>query len=171
MKKLLWLSIAVSVTVLRVNGQSTAIPARARAAMDQVRPGWQVAYVSKRLSDKFVPGPMSPEPNVLVGDFDGNGETDYAVLAQFRSGPENRSQLFALLRRQGNFRAVEATDPYELDPNRYLYPRAKGSELYDLNTNEKLVCQFDAIGLHYDCCGCRTFMFRDGRFHSIWTCD
>jgi hypothetical protein len=158
--------------VVRSNGQLTdALPAAARRAMDSVRPGWGVAPISEQLLEDFRASTMSPEPNVLAADFDGNGEIDYAVLANVAEGGELRTQLVAILQTQRVFRVLAGGPALEVDRNRYLVPVPRGTRLWDLDRGEEFVCGFDAIGVHYDCCGCTTYIFKAGAFQSFWTCD
>lgn len=120
----------IAIALLAGIQPSDLLPSAARRAVDREFSAWRIAPTSERVAGRFKAAPMAPSPNVLVGDFDGNGQRDYALLIQYAApGQEQRVQLIALLQR--------------------------GSE----------------IGLHYDCCGCRTFLFRGGQFRSIWTCD
>lgn len=159
-------------TALPSDGRPPEAAPEGRRVIDAARPGWRVAPLTPRVAARFVPSTMSPSQNVLAGDFDGNCERDLALLADYPTGGGGRrAQLFVLLRTRGVFRAVALGDALEAGPNRNVWPRARGEELWDLDLERPFVCGTDAISLHYDCCGCRTFIFRAGRFQSIRTCD
>lgn len=166
--------VALFVVISSTSGWQVPVmlPIAARDAITRAQPGWRVSALSEKLTLEFTPSAMSPEPNVLVGDFDGNNETDYAVLVEYGVNPrEPHGQLLVVLQAQGVFRAVRVGRVFEPDGTRYLYPRAKGSTLYDLNADKEFVCTVDAIGVHHEEGGCTTFVFKDGKFEGIWTCD
>lgn len=151
---------------------SEVLPPAFRQALDTAQPGWQLAPVSDRLRQRHHATPTAPVPNVVAGDFDGNGHQDWAVLVVFtdREG-RRRDQLIVLLQSDERVRAIRADDPGEADPNRSLKGRARGAKLMDLNTQREFVATHDAIEVDYDCCGCATYVFDGARFQGYWTCD
>jgi len=144
-----------------------------RRALDEAQPGWRVAPVTERIRGRHVTNAGSPEPNVLAGDFDGNGHQDRAVLLVFptKAGAALRSQLIVLLQMEDQIQVVRIDKPIDPDPHRFLSGRGRGEKLHDLNTNREFVCRNQAISVDYDCCGCVTYVFESGLFQSYWTCD
>lgn len=151
---------------------SGALTPAFRRALDDAQPGWRVAPVTERIRGRHTSTAGSPEPNVLAGDFDGNGHQDRAVLVVFPTTAGGlQDRLIVLLQMEDRIRAVPIDKPTEHDPHRFLSGRGRGDKLYDLNTNRAFVCRNEAITVEYDCCGCATYVFEDGRFQSYWTCD
>jgi hypothetical protein len=54
---------------------------------------------------------MAPRPNVASGDFDGNGETDGAVLADPVGQQQRSSEVFVRLRTKGAVRLTRRRQP------------------------------------------------------------
>ena len=164
-------AVCVGPATTYAQNSATLTPAF-RRALDQEQPGWRVAPVTERIRGRHTAHASNPEPNVLVGDFDGNGHEDRAVLVVFPGKSHGQQdQLIVLLQMEDRIRAVRVDEPTDADPNRFLSGRARGAKLYDLNTNREFVCRNEAISVDYDCCGCATHVFDNGRFESYWTCD
>ena len=168
---LLLLSIITASPANLAGTQSAAalIPALAQRALTEVRPGWQIARVNDDHQRDFTRSEMHLAPNVLSGDFDGNGEADFAVLVEFEFKGKRQSQVFALLHARGAFRAAAVTALLDSSPRRLLWPRRRGEKLWDLNLNREFVFNLDSIGVHSE--ACTTFVYEGGKFRGIWTCD
>ena len=83
MRKLLLALLLI--TPLEVGGQSkaTSLPPAAKSLLNRTFPGWKFAEASEEIR-AFLRERVSTNvhPEIVTGDFDGNGKTDYAVLTK-----------------------------------------------------------------------------------------
>src|SRR5689334_13498922 len=99
---------------------SGALTPAFRRALDDAQPGWRVAPVTERIRGRHTSTAGSPEPNVLAGDFDGNGHQDRAVLVVFPTTAGGlQDRLIVLLQMEDRIRAVPIDKPTEHDPHRF----------------------------------------------------
>ena len=131
---------------------------------EETASSWREAY----------PGPE----NVLQADYDGDGKDDYAVLVEYRALTEDgrlvpHRRALAFLRRGQTYQMYTITDPAQVIPHEgiHIWPAGKGAEVYDLNVDRVVVLERDGLHVNNEGGGCATFLFRDGEFEGLWTCD
>ena len=118
-------------------------------------------------------------PNVLRGDYDGDGHLDYAVLIEYMAAKhphkaQRVNRALALLQRSRAFRMIALTDAVEFNANDgpHLWPVAKGEKSWDFDREVEFTYERDAVAVLVDSKGpCTSFIYRKGAFRSIWTCD
>ena len=178
-------SLLVAVTcvvavVIQPHGQSPAsLPAGIRAELTAAFPGWRIAAANASIDLEWRRAFPEGTPNVLRGDYDGDGTLDYAVLVEYTRGgppaqPQRVNRAVAFLRRASGFRMFALTDPVEFNANDglHLWPVAKGKTSTDLDTDKEFTYERDAVSVLFDSKGpCTSFIYRNGAFRSIWTCD
>src|SRR4051812_15426328 len=103
------------------------LPSEIRSYFDKKHPGWALARVAPQIDAWFKEYKFPYAPNLLVGDFDGDGKRDYAVRVQ--SGGKDVTVAF-VDRGTGKFDAFPlSTD--EADPFTFLLLYEKGSKDFD----------------------------------------
>ena len=112
-------------------------------------------------------------PNVVWGDFDGNGQTDYAFfIAQGKDRPPKKAILVAYMtygNRLKKFVIDSVSAPVVIADLIWLSP--KGSREYDYETNRFFRLKHDAILAITIDKAVETFIFQGNQFLRITTAD
>lgn len=107
----------------------------------------------------------------VAGDFDGNGQTDYAVYIEAGKGThETRWRLIVYLQKDGGFerRTLERT---LTEADRCLHLFRKGANDYNYETSKHFRYQHDTVFLYYPEKAGASYVFWRGRFYRIATSD
>src|SRR5262249_42009405 len=139
-----------------IAGQAVrTLPAPVSSALDQMHPAWGVAGVSEDVRTA-VGAHLGPTPNVIVGDFDGDGRRDVAVLIEYRSVDQSNrsftdySEVIAFLDTRHGYEPIRLGDRIpEPDHERYLTLQKRGAQGYDFEANKKFSYPHDSIGLWF----------------------
>lgn len=139
------------VAVLALALQSMiAAPDAVRKTLDTMCAGWQLASVLPEISEEIKTRTPSWPPNLLPGDFNGDGDVDVAVLVDCKG----QVRLAAFLSSGGGFSTaiLERAQPH--DPRQFLHLIRK---------------EFghDAIGVEYEAIGGHAWVFSDGKWRSV----
>ena len=178
-----WLTLLVSILLLwpgLLAAQGTdALPPSIRRALDASHPGWRIAPMTDQVAASWRQSFPAAPANVLQADYDGNGQTDFAVFIHHSGRSEDGRPMvagtaLAFLRRGDRYRPVTVTGPFEIVVNEgaHLWPIVKGDKGWDYEESRAFVFERDAIGIRLDSRGpCFDFVHRRGGFVSIWSCD
>jgi hypothetical protein len=152
------------------------LPPAIRAALDRRYPGWKFPPVRDEVR-KFVKDYFSPaaEPEFTSGDFDGNGERDYAALVEHgtifdQNGKAvgKKVRLVAFMKRGGRYR-FRLVDPE--GGGEYVFAFRKGEKDYDYETGKNFTYRNDAIGAGIFEKAGMSYVYERGKFRSIITSD
>ena len=127
-----------------------AVPDVVRKQLDTHCAGWQLAPVLPEIAEEIKTRTPTWPPNLLPGDFNGDGEIDVAVLLECRGSV----QLVAFLSSRAGFAKEVLEKPQPSDPRQFLHLIRKE---YD----------YDAIGVEYEAVGGHAWVFGDGKWRSI----
>jgi hypothetical protein len=148
-----------------------ALPAQAIAVLDSTYPAWSMVDNFAVLED---PGLQLSKldtsecyPNLVWGDFDGDGRIDYAAYVQYNSESQGRiTGIVALLKRGQSY------EPHLLQGGSdFIWLAKKGSRRYDFETGKYFILGNDAIDDIFIEKAAATFVFQNGRFKEITTSD
>ena len=151
-----------------------SLPDSLRSALDRRFPGWHYLKVDDEITS-FLRESVSPyaRPDLISGDFDGNGVLDYAALIEHkkshdRSGVADESPiaLVVFLRTAAGFKM------HIIDPDgAYLGLMKQGEWDYDYETQSNFTYPHDAIftGI-WEKAG-SSYLYENGKFRSIITSD
>lgn len=143
------------------------VPPALRAMLDREYKGWHLAEVSQEVKAYFARERVTFSPNLLVGDFNGDGKRDYALLI------EHHSRLVVLVfvnRGRSCTRHVLETLP-KGDVSVYLWLFRKGEKDYDYEARKEFTYRIDAIGVMFYKKGGVSYVYERGRFHKVTTSD
>lgn len=141
---------------MRASAQQVALPDAVRAHIDAAHPGWKLAGVVPEVDGEIRQRTPSWPPNLIFGDFDGNRETDFAVLVEYPDAAISGGRAVQLLAFLGNGKAFGAfvlEKAASHDPRQFLH----------LMRNPP---GDDAIGVEYEAIGGHAWTYRNGRWHS-----
>ena len=136
--------------------QDVALPADVRRQLDAVHTGWKLAAVLPEVESESRERTPRWPPNMILGDFDGNRQTDVAVLIEY---PEPKLaggravQLYAFLGDGKAFKRFVLEQPAPLDPRQFLHlMREAGTS--------------DAVGVEYEAIGGHEWRYRNRKWQS-----
>ncbi|HEX8720304.1 MAG TPA: hypothetical protein VF736_06665 [Pyrinomonadaceae bacterium] len=153
------------------------LPRAVRAALDARFPGWRFAEVSGEVRQFFAERFPGARPDLVAGDFDGDGRTDYALLVE-HGNFDRRGQGFdrvverlAFLRRGPGYRlfALERSSP--ADPDLYLTLARKGEASREFHTGKRFRYPHDSISVSNFGKAGGTYVYRRGRFRYVYESD
>ena len=127
-----------------------AVPDVVRKELDTICAGWQLAPVMAEIADEIKTRTPAWPPNLLPGDFNGDGEIDVAVLLECKGSVQLAAFLSSV--RGYSMEILEKPQPY--DPRQFLHLIRKEYG-------------HDAIGVEYDAIGGHAWVFRDGNWRSV----
>jgi hypothetical protein len=127
-----------------------SVPETVQKQLDSTCAGWQLAPVTPEIAAEIKTRTPSWPPNLLPGDFNGDGQSDVATLIECNGS----AQLVAFLSDKSGFskQVIEKPQPY--DPREFLH----------LIRGE---FEHDAIGVEYEAIGGHAWVFRDGRWQKV----
>ena len=127
-----------------------APPASVVKELDAICNGWQLAPVIPEIASEISTRTPTWPPNLLPGDFNGDGKVDVAVLIECKGS----SQLLAFMSNGEGFskEVLEQSQPY--DARQFLHLIRKEYE-------------HDAIGVEFEAIGGHAWVFRGNRWQSV----
>jgi hypothetical protein len=137
-------------TLILVLQAQIAPPDAVRKDLDAICAGWQVAPVIPEIAEEIKTRTPTWPPNLLPGDFNGDGQIDVAVLIECKG----TSQLIAFLSTGSGFSKAVLEKPQPYDAREFLHLIRKEYE-------------HDAIGVEFEAIGGHAWVFRNNRWESI----
>lgn len=126
------------------------VPGSVRQDLDTACPGWALASVIPEVAAEIRTRTPSWPANVIPGDFNGDGQTDVAVLVECKG----TVQLLAFLATASGFSKRVLEKPQPPDSRQFLHLIRQEYE-------------YDAIGVEYEAIGGHAWVFRDNRWQSV----
>ena len=151
-----------------------SLPPKMKVALDRRFPGWKYLEVEEEITT-FLRQEISRfvRPDLISGDFNGDGRADYAVLIEQirsvgkrREAEVRRSYLVIFLKQRTGFQ-VHVLDP----AGAYLTRIKRGRWDYDYETQSYFTYQNDAIFAGIFGKAGTSYIYRKGRFRAVHTSD
>ena len=152
-------------------GSVVTLPFRMKSILDRRFPGWSYLTVDDEIR-KFLKEHVSEyaRPDLINGDFDGNGLTDFAVLIEENARVPNRemrkARLVVFLTKAAGIQ-TKVLDP----EGAYLVLMKRGDWDYSYETSRYFTYQNDAIFAAIFEKGGTSYVYQKGKFRSIITSD
>ena len=170
MKKFAFLFVVMLVMSPVAFGQK--LPEAFKAKLDGQFAGWRFAPIDQVIQDYHRQEKFPGYPNLLSGDFDGNGQTDYAAFIVYKKAGRIFSSVVALLQRNRQIRH------YILEKNRgddvsgqSINLMKKGEKDFNHDTNREFYYRYYAIFIGIWEKGGSSYIYSKGRFISFVTSD
>jgi hypothetical protein len=152
------------------------LPTAVKASLDKNFPGWQFPFVSNDIR-RFLKERVSTDarPEVITGDFDGDGQLDYAVLIEYGEvaktqepprPPGHDFYLVALLNRPSGYEMSRIGEGVE-----YLSLMKKGDRDHNYEADRYFHYAHDAIFAGHFEKGGTSYIYENGGFRAIITSD
>lgn len=160
------------------SGQETSleIPSDIKSMLDKKFSGWKFteasedirSFLKERIS-------VSARPEIVTGDFDGNGKTDYAVLINHGERLNGSGEIIgqntyivAFLKKGNGYRLYVLINA---DAAEYITLGRKGTQSYDFEAGKKFTYKNDSIeGWIFEKAGW-SYVYEKGKFRYIYTLD
>ena len=127
-----------------------AVPDAVRQELDTICAGWQLAPVLPEIAEEIKTRTPAWPPNLLPGDFNGDGQVDVAVLLECKGNV----QLAAFLSSGSGLSREILEKSQPLDPRQFLHLIRKEYG-------------HDAIGVEYEAVGGHAWVFGDRKWRSV----
>jgi len=142
-----------------------------------MHPGWRVGAVGDDVRAAMA-ALLGPTPNVVVGDFDGNGRVDVAVLIEYQSVDAlqkvftDYTEVIAFLDTARGYKPIRLEDPMPgPNPDRYLFLQKRGTEGFDSEANKKFNYPHDSIGFGFFEKAGGSYIYEQGKFRYVVESD
>ena len=171
----LCLSLLPTAAARRV--QPARLPEAVNSTLNRKFPGWRFSEVSGGIRQFFGERFPRARPNLIEGDFDGDGRTDYAVLIEHANFNESGRafthvvERLAFLKRGAGYRLYFLEGSAPANPELYLTLARKGEEGHDFRTGRKFRYPNDSISVSYFEKAGGTYVYRGGRFRYVIESD
>ena len=161
MKKTLLLTIFLCFSVSLVEAQSIKLPNECKSILDINFRGWKLAKIQKDISAYHKKRKFPFEPNLIKGDWNGDGKIDYAILIEHKK----KAKTVAFVGIQNKFKH------FLLEGGDYIQIFKKGANDYNYDSQKGFKYKNDAIFVGSgECCG-SSYIWRKEKFIGIVTSD
>ncbi|HEX8150037.1 MAG TPA: hypothetical protein VF591_22835 [Pyrinomonadaceae bacterium] len=179
MKVLAIIFLCLSLLPMTVTGGVKAgrLPEAINSTLNRKFPGWRFSEVSVEVRQFFGERFPDARPDLIEGDFDGNGRTDYAVLIEHTNFNKSGKtfthvvELLAFLKRGTKYKLYTLKESAPATPELYLTLAGKGSEGRSFHTQSRFRYPYDSITVSYFGKAGGTYIFRRGRFRYVYESD
>ncbi len=171
MKNKLILTLVLSgICLVSTNAMSFDLPVECKQLLDKNYSGWKMATVSKGVSDYFLKEKIADAPNLVKGDWNGDGSSDYAVLIEYGSQKVDGKSMpmswtIAFIKNATGYSS------YKLQGGDYIQTVKKGKRDFDHDKKKSFTYKTDAIlSAIWEKSG-TSYVWEKGKFKSIITSD
>ena len=172
MKKIILSVIVLCFCGSLVEAQSIKLPSECKSVLDKNFRGWKLAKIQKEISDYHQEKKLAYLPNFIKGDWNGDGESDYAVLIEqgkLKNGSgevyKDRRLIIAFVKNRSGFKH------FQFDGADSIGLMRKGSIDYNYETGKKFRYKTDAISNGFWEKSSESYIWRRRKFVRITTGD
>ncbi|MFL6207940.1 MAG: hypothetical protein ACJ74W_03780 [Pyrinomonadaceae bacterium] len=151
------------------------LPPPVQIMLDAQYPGWNFAPIMDEVREFFKKERPGARANLIAGDFDGDGQTDYAaqiehgIILDHNGAPAGHEQhLLAFMRRQTGYKLYKLT---ECGTGDHIYLAKKGDGGYDYEKQREITYERDAICTVIWEKGGSTYVFEKDHFRCFVSSD
>ena len=125
----------------------TSLPTAAKAALDKLHPGWQLADISEENQRICFKKDSRFLPTLVWGDFTGGGEQDYAALIRY----SGQTGLVVLMKHGSDYSPLDlfaTTKKTERAPE-LLDVLPRGTKVFDSQSNRQDIIAHETVVMQY----------------------
>lgn len=154
-------------------GQGMEIPSDIRESLNVSYPGWRFSIVDAEVSDFISQRFPGAKPNLISGDFDGDGEADFAMLIEHTNFDEPGTAIthimetLAFIKRGNGYTKYVLEEASGANPIVYLTLAKKGSRGREFESGKKFRYPNDSIGISFFEKAGGTYIFENGKFRYV----
>lgn len=171
MKYLFFLKLILCLGFAPLQAQSIQLPNSCKKILNKEFRGWKFAKISREVSEYHQERKFPFEPNLIKGDWNGDGKTDYAVLIEqgkLKNSEgkiiENRRFTMAFVQTKTGF------NHFKLEGGDYIQIFKKGENDYNYDSQKDFIYKNDSIFVGLGCCG-SSYIWKNGKFIGFVTSD
>jgi len=143
--------------------KGTKLPDAVRADLNSHAGNWRLVSIKQPDGGKCV--------SVVTGDFDDNGQPDYAVYIVAGKGPTEKRQRLILYLKNGEQYSRRTLSRQSPNNDVCLGFFRKGTKDYRYDTNQYFRYRYDTVGLFFPEKGGESYLYQKGRFYPVITSD
>ncbi len=172
MKRIFLLFSLIGFGIATAQAQSIELPDKYKKLLDKNLSGWQFAKVPEEVSKYFQEKKFSFKPNLVEGDWNGDGKIDFAVLIERGNLYNFRSEAIGKQRFVVVFVSGKRNFKYfRFEGSEYIALIKKGLQGYDYQTDKKFPYKTDAIFNGFWEKAGVSYVWEKGKFRTISTSD
>ena len=157
---------AALVTAVPAPG-AVSLPPEIHATLDQEYPGWKLAPVTAQIQQEFKKHRPGRNPSLAVGDFNRDGQPDYAVQIALTQ-PGEEEQIVIIFIASANGYQENIVQSMGLDQTTYLWTSKKAVAETGANAQDKMTKK-DVLMVLGGPLNETTYGYQDGKFEEIRT--
>lgn len=157
------ISILLASLSIQTQAQTIRLPKTCRQILNKKFSGWKFADVPKDIKDYHKERKFPFEPNLIKGDWNGDGAKDYTVLIKPKKNSSNLAVAF--------LRTKTGYKHFVFEGGHYIQLFKKGEKDYSYDADKNFIYQNDAIFVGVgECCG-SSYIWRRNKFVGVTTSD
>lgn len=153
--------------LMSINAQKITLPAACAKILDKEFKGWKMAEVNKAAADWIKRSKKPFAPNLIKGDFDGNGKTDYAVMIQRENNAQPAISTVVFLHSAKGYKMFDL----EGGDGDYIVLEKKGTRAFDHDKNKGFAHKYDAVSVGIWEKAATSYIWKNGKFNGVITSD
>lgn len=164
MKKIWFLLCFVCFAASNVQAQIINLPEECQKILERQFRSWKFAEINSDIVEYFKQKRSFEQPNLINGDWNGDGKTDFAALLENKNNAEKRIMV-VLMKGKNGYKS------FVLDAYDCLMSVKKGSKDYDFEARKSFRYKTDAIFSYYWEKAGTSYVWENGKFRAIATSD
>lgn len=158
-------------------GQNVNLPDEIRGEMDRAYPGWRLSTVDEDIVEFLRERSSGSQPNLISGDFDGDGRLDYAILIEHTNFHEPDKafthvlEKLVFLKRRKGYKKLVMEERQPADSILYMTLAKKGATGRNFISGKSFTYPTDSIRISYFEKASGTYIYRNGKFRHIIEVD
>lgn len=172
MKRIFLLFSLIGFGIATAQAQSIELPDKCKKLLDKNFSGWKFAKVPEEVGKYFQEKRFSYKPNLVEGDWNGDGKIDFAVLIERGNLYNSRNEAVGKQRLVIVFVSGKRNYKYfRLEGSEYIALINKGEEGYNYETDKNFLYKTDAIFNGFWEKAGVSYVWEKGKFRTITTSD
>ncbi len=175
--KVIFSIVLLLMSVQLFHGQAIELPEQISRSLDKSFPGWRLSRVDKEIVDFLNSRMADSQPNLISGDFDGDGHEDYALLIEHTNFTEPGKtfthvlEKLVFLKRGTDFKRFELEKYTPANSIVYMTLAKKGEKSREFESGKEFVYDNDSISISYLEKASGTYIYENEKFRYVTESD